>query len=106
MSGKSPLTQQLLQERGPDDFVNSCLQKDVLQCVILDECGPFFLKSGPKPDQVYIMVGVELVSYRCHLIPMQDTTTKSLIRALETLQGLRGRLTALILDETQTHLAI
>ena len=78
ISGKSPLTQSLLLERGPDDFINNCLQKVVLQCLILDEAGTFFLTSGPKTEQVYIMVGVELVTYRCHLIPMQDTTTKSL----------------------------
>ena len=49
------------------------------------------------------MLGVELVTYRCHLIPMQDTSTNSLIRPLETQQSMRGRLTILVLDDTKTH---
>ena len=52
---------------------------------------------------VYEMVAVKLVTNRCHLIPMQDTTAKSLIRSLKTLPGLRGRLSSIIVDETRYH---
>ena len=53
----------LLKERGPDDFISSCLEKDMFQCVILDEARPFFLKTGSKTEQVYILVVVKLVTY-------------------------------------------
>ena len=54
-------------------------------------------------QQVYVMDTVELVTNLCHLIPMQDTKAKSLIRSLETLHGLRGRLSTIIVDETRSH---
>ena len=47
MSGKSPLTKSQLLERGPDDFIWSCLEQDVMQFLILDEAGVFFL-TGSK----------------------------------------------------------
>ena len=34
---------------------------------------------------------------------MQDTSSKSLIRALEQLQSIRGKVSSIILDETKSH---
>ena len=49
------------------------------------------------------MAAIELVTNRCHLIPIENTSAKSLIRALETLQGPRGRLSTIIVDETKSQ---
>ena len=55
MIKKSPISKLLLSERGPDDFISNCLTKDVMQYVVLDEAGPFFLTSqSQKLEQVYI----------------------------------------------------
>ena len=62
-----------------------------------------FIRLGPIMEQVYIMVTVELVTNGSHLIPMKDRSAKSLIRALETLQGIRGRLSTIIIVETKSH---
>ena len=75
-----------------------------MQYVVIDEAGPFFLTSQkPRWEQVYILVCVELVTYRAYLITMQDATSKNLIRALEQLQSRRGRVSTIILDETRSH---
>ena len=34
-----------MRERGPDNFLNNCLKKDVFQCILLDEVEPFLLRS-------------------------------------------------------------
>ena len=54
-------------------------------------------------EQVYIMVSVELVTKRSHLISMKDMSAKSLIRTLKTLQVIRGGLSTIIIDETKPH---
>ena len=100
IAGTSSLAKQQMKEQGPDDFMNNIQDRDVFQCIILDEAGPFFLQSGPIIEKVYIMVAVELVTNRSHLIPIKDTLAKSLIRALETLQRLRGQLSTIIIHET------
>ena len=46
MTGKSSLAKQLTNDTGPDDFYQNITAKDVLTCLIIDECGPFFLKKG------------------------------------------------------------
>ena len=75
-----------------------------MQYVNLDEAGPlFFTSQSQKLEQVHILIAVELVTYRSHLVPMKDTSAKSLIRALEQLQSLRGKLSTIILDETKSH---
>ena len=101
MSGTSSLAKQLMKETGPDDFYSNITAKDIFQCVVLDECGPFFIKNGLIMEQVYIMVTLELVTNRTHLIPIKYTLAKSLIRSLEKLQGIHGRLTMIIVDETK-----
>ena len=84
MTGKSPISELLLAERGPDDFVANCLTEDVIQYVVLDEAGPFFFTSQSQNlEQVHILIAVKLMTYRSHLVPMKDTSAKSLIRALE-----------------------
>ena len=89
MTKKSPISKLLLSERGPDDFIKNCLTEDVMQYVVLDEAGPFFLTSqSQKLEQVYLLITVELVTYRAHLIPMQDISAKGLIRALEQLHAI------------------
>ena len=101
MIGKSPITQSLLLERGPDDFVANCLEEDVMKFVILDKAGPFFLTAqSQNVEQIYILVAVELVTYHSHLVPMKDTSAKSLIRALEQLQSIIGKLSTIILEES------
>ena len=45
MTQKSPVSKLLASERGPDDFVMNCLSQDVMQYIVIDEAGPFFLTS-------------------------------------------------------------
>ena len=54
-------------------------------------------------EQVYIMVTIDLVTNRSYIIPMKYSFAKSLIRAQETLQGLRGCVSTIIIDKTKSH---
>ena len=64
--------------------------------------GPFLLRSETTQEQVYIMVTEELVTNICHLIPIKDTSVKSLIRALETQKSKRGQFFTILLDKTKS----
>ena len=49
------------------------------------------------------MVAIEFVTNRSHLILMEDTSEKFLIRVLETLQKFRGQLSTIVMDKTKYH---
>ena len=75
-----------------------------MNIVSLDEAGPFYLlNSQGEHDKTYILVCVELLTYKCHLIPLPRLDTLSFIRALEILQSLRGQMTTIILDDASFH---
>ena len=63
-----------MQDQGPNDFHNNITDNNIFQCVVINESSPYYIKLGPFMEQVYIMVTIELVLNRSHLIPMQDTS--------------------------------
>ena len=68
------------------------------------ETGPFYLLNNHgEHDKTYILVCVDLLTYKCHLIPLPRLDTLHFIRALEILQSIRGQMTTIILDDASFH---
>ena len=104
LKGTSELTLNMKQFYGPDDFVANTIHPNPMKIVSLDEAGPFYLLNNQgEHDKTYILVCVELLTYKCHLIPLPRLDTLSFIRALEILQSLRGQMTTIILDDASFH---
>ena len=104
LKGVSDLTPNMKQFYGPDDFIANTIHPNPMKIVSLDEAGPFYLlNSQGEHDKTYILVCVELLTYKCHLIPLPRLDTLSFIRALEILQSLRGQMTTIILDDASFH---
>ena len=75
-----------------------------MKVVSIDEAGPFYLLNNQgEHDKIYILVCVELLTYKCHLIPLPRLDTLSFIRGLEILQSLRGQMTTIVLDDATFH---
>ena len=72
--------------------------------ISIDEAGPFYPDDGSGGhDKTYILTCVELISYKCHLIPLPRLNTLHFVRALEILQALRGQMTTIVLDDATFH---
>ena len=87
------------------------MSQDPLSHVILDETGPIFFSDTESETSdlylsAYLLICIELVTYRTHLIIMKDMTTRSVIQALETLQQLRGALMNVVLDAHKSHISV
>ena len=54
----------------------------------------------------YILIGVELVTYRTHLVVINSMNAVDVIKGLEILQNLRGSLINIILDHHSSHVAL
>ena len=110
-NAKSPYTKHILKEHGPDDLVATTMNQDPLSHVVLDETGPIFFSNGESETSElylssYLLICVELVTYRTHLVIMKDMYMKSVIQALETLQHLRGALMNIVLDAHKSHMSL
>ena len=104
LKGASQLTHNMKQFYRPDDFVANTIHPNSMRIVSLDEGGPFYLLNNQgEYDKTYILVCVELLTYKCHLIPLPRLDTLHFIRALEILQSLRGQMTTIILDDASFH---
>ena len=104
LKGVSDLTPNMKQFYGPNDFIANDIHPSPMEIVSLDEAGPFYLlNSQGEHDKTYILVCVELLTYKCHLIPLPRLDTLSFIRALEILQSLRGQMTTIIIDDASFH---
>ena len=104
LKGPSELTLNMKQFYGPDDFVANTIHPNPMKIVSLHEAGLFYLLNDQgEHDKTYILVCVELLTYKCHLIPLPWLDTLSFIRALEILQSLRGQMTTIILDDAIFH---
>ena len=100
LKGASELTHNMKQFYGPDDFVANTIHPNPMRIVSLDEAGPFYLLNDQgEHDKTYILLCVELLTYKCHLIPLPRLDTISFVRALEILQSSRGQMTTIILDD-------
>merc|ERR1711867_211883 len=104
LKGVLDLMPNMKQFYGPDDFIANTIHQNPIKIVSLDEAGPFYLlNSQGEHDKTYILVCVELLTYKCQLIPLPRLGTLSFIRALEILQSLRGQMTTIILDDASFH---
>ena len=91
MKGALELTHNMKQFYGYDDFVGSTIHPNPMRIVSIDEAGQFYLiNSQGDHNKTYILVCVELLTYKCHLIPLPRLDILHFIRALEILQSLRG----------------
>ena len=104
LKGTWELTLNMKQFYSPDDFVANTIHPNPMKIVSLDEVGPFYLLNYQgEHDKIYILVCVELLTYKCPLIPLLWLDATSFIRALEILQSLRGQMTAIILDDASFY---
>ena len=104
LKGALALTQNMKQFYGPDDFVENTIHPNPMIIVSIDEAGPFYLIGDQGDhDKTYILVCVELLTYKCHLILLPRLDTLHFVRALEILQSLRGQMTTIILDDATFH---
>ena len=108
-TGKSPYAKAILGQHGPDDLTAATVSADPLSTLIVDETGPFFYEDQNDPDKhhsAHVLIGVELVTYRCHLVVINSMSAPDVIRGLEILQSLRGSLINVIMDHATSHVAI
>ena len=71
IKGVSTLTQSMKQFYGPDDFIVDTSHPNPMRIVSIDEAGLFYLDDGQGGhDKTYILVCVELLTYKCHLVPL------------------------------------
>ena len=104
LKGASQLTHNMKQFYGPDDFIANTIHPNPRKVGLIDEAGLFYLLKGQgEHDKTYILVCVELLTYKCHLIPLPRLDTLHFIRTLEILQSLRGQMTTIILDDASFH---
>ena len=102
--GVSTLTQDMKQFYGLDDFIANTTHPNPMKIVSIDEAGPFYLDDGHGGhDKTYILTCVELLTYKCHLIPLPRLNTLHFVRALEMLQAIRGQMTTIVLDDASFH---
>ena len=104
IKGISTLTQSMKQFYRLDYFVANILHHNPMRIVSINKAGPFYLIGNQGDhEKTYILVYVELITYKCHLIPLPRLDTLHFIRALEILQSLRGQMTTIILDDASLH---
>merc|ERR1712240_88263 len=104
LKGASQLVHNMKQFYRPDDFIANTLHPNPMKVVSIDKAGPFYLLNNQgEHDKIYILVCAELLTYKCHLIPLPRLDTLSFIRGLEILQSLRGRMTTIVLDDATFH---
>ena len=104
LKGVSQLTHNMKQFYGTDDFIANTIHPNPMRIVSIDEAGPFYLLNNQgEHDKTYILVCVELLTYKCHLIPLPRLDTLHFIRALEILQSIRGQMTTIILDDASIY---
>ena len=71
IKGVSSLTESMKRFYGPDDFVMNTTQPNPMAIVTIDEASPFFVEDGQGGhEKIYIVVCVELLTYKTHLITL------------------------------------
>ena len=86
IKGVSTLTQNMKQFYGPDDYVTNTTHPNLMKIVTIDEAGPFFLEDRHGGyDKTYFLTCLELLAYKCHLIPLPCLDTLHFVRAFEML---------------------
>ena len=71
---------------GPDDFIANTTHPNPMRIVSIYEVASFYLDDrNDGHDETYILTCVELLTYKCHLIPLPQLHTLNFVRALEML---------------------
>ena len=110
-SKRSPYCKGILKQHGPDDMLSTTVRSSPLSHIVVDETGPIFFAEGdPEKEDSYksahLLLCVEYVTYRTNIVIMKDMELVSIIKALETLQNLRGTLSNIVLDAHLAHVAL
>ena len=110
-SAKTPFVRAIKEQTGPNDSLYACLNKHPLSFLILDETGPLFYanpddKAWDKYLTAHLLIGIELVTSRVNIVPINDMTILSIVQGLEILQDTRGHLLNLIFDAHKSHIAL
>lgn len=100
LKGMSTIKQSMKWFYGPDNFITNTTHPNPRKILSIDEAGPFYLDNGNGGhDTIYILTCVELITFKCHLIPLPRLDTLHFVRALEMLQALCGQITTIVLDD-------
>ena len=87
----------VLTQKGASELthnVGNTIHPNPMRIISLDEAGPFYLINNQgEYDKTYILVCIELLTYKCHLIPLPRLDTLHFIRVLEILHSLRRQMT-------------
>ena len=93
IKGVSTLTQNMKRFYGPDNYVTNTMHPNPMGIVTFDIAGPLFLEDRHRGhDKTYILTCVELLTYKCHLIPLPHLDKLHFVRALEILQAIRNQM--------------
>ena len=108
-SAKTPFSRALKESSGPNDSLDSCLNNNPLSFLIVDELGPIFYENpNDKANYLtaHLIIGVELITARVHIVPINDMSILSIVQGLEILQNHRGCLINLVFDAHKSHIAL
>ena len=104
INGVSTLTQNMKGFYGPDDFITNTTHQNPMKIVSIGKAGPFYLDDGHGGhNKKYILICMELLTYKRHLVPLPRLDTLHFVRALEMLQAICGQMTTIVLDDASFH---
>ena len=108
-SARTPFSRALKESSGPNDSLDACLNSNPLSFLIVDELGPIFYENPNEKGQfltAHLLIGVELITSRIHIVPINDMSILSIVQGLEILQNQCGRLINLVFDAHKSHVAL
>ena len=84
-TAKTPFSRAIKEQSGPNDSLDACLNKNPLSFLILDETGPIhYVNSADNASNqyltVYLLIGIELVTRRVHIVPINNMTMLSVVQ--------------------------
>ena len=82
------------------------LSENPLECMQIDEIGPLFLGNRNGYTKIWVVVAIEVVARKIHLVPIKSQDTISFIQVLEILQSCRGCLMKIVIDAHPSHVAV
>ena len=85
-SAKTPFSRAIKESSGPNDSLDSCLNKNPLSFLIIDEMGPIFYTNPMEKDQfltAHLLIGLELITSRVNIVPINDMSILSIVKALK-----------------------
>ena len=100
----STITKNMKWFYGSDDIIANTTHPNPMKIVSIDKAGAFYLDdSNGGHEKTYILTCVELLTYKCHLIPLPRLDMLPFVRALEMLQALHDQMTTIALYDATFH---